>query len=148
MRDRLRMARPEDYDAIAAVADDWWGRPILTSLPRLFLDHFYRTSFVIDGDAGPDAFLIGLLSPSRADYAYIHFVGVVPHARKLGCGRLLYEEFFELARTGGRRFVGAITGPVNLRSAAFHRAMGFTVAGPVEGYNGPGHDMLVFERAL
>ena len=142
------MAKPGDYDAIAAVADSWWGRPILDSLPRLFLDHFYRTSFVIDGAAGPDAFLIGLLSPSRADYAYIHFVGVAPHARKLGCGRLLYEEFFGLARADGRRFVGAITGPVNLRSAAFHRAMGFTVTGPVGGYNGPGHDMLVFERAL
>jgi hypothetical protein len=37
-----RMARPGDYDGIAAVADQWWNRPILGSLPRLFLDHFYQ----------------------------------------------------------------------------------------------------------
>jgi hypothetical protein len=26
--------------------------------------------------------------------------------------------------------------------------MGFAVTGPFPGYNGPGHDMLVFERSL
>ena len=44
----LRPARPEDYERIAAVADDWWGRPILQVLPRLFLDHFHRTSLVAE----------------------------------------------------------------------------------------------------
>jgi hypothetical protein len=42
----LRPARPADYDAIAAVVDDWWGRPVLSSIPRLFLDHFHRTSLI------------------------------------------------------------------------------------------------------
>jgi len=44
--------------------------------------------------------------------------------------------------------VSAITAPVNLRSAEFHRSLGFTVSGPVRDYNGPGHEMLVFDRAL
>jgi ribosomal protein S18 acetylase RimI-like enzyme len=144
----VRTALPADYDAIAAVVDQWWGRPILGSLPRLFLDLFYRTSLVIDGAAGPDAFLIGIFSPSDADGAYIHFVGVAPEARRLGYGRLLYEEFFRLAKADGRTTVSAITAPVNLRSAEFHRALGFTVSGPVRDYNGPGHEMLVFDRAL
>jgi ribosomal protein S18 acetylase RimI-like enzyme len=148
MPDRLRTATPEDYDAIAAVADEWWGRPILGTIPRLFLDHFYRSSLVIDGVAGLDAFLIGFLSPSEPARAYIHFVGVAPHARKLGYGRLLYAEFFRLARADGRTSVAAITAPVNQPSAAFHQAMGFTVTGPVADYNGPGHDMLVFRRGL
>jgi ribosomal protein S18 acetylase RimI-like enzyme len=148
MRDHIRMARPADYDPIVAVIDRWWGRPVRGSLPRLFLDHFHRTSLVIDGADGPDAFLVGLLSPSQHSRAYIHFVGVAPAARRRGYGRLLYEEFFALARADGREFVSAITAPVNLRSAGFHRAMGFTVSGPVPGYDGPGHDMLVFERAL
>ena len=148
MQGHLRSARPADYDAIAAVADDWWGRPILGSLPRLFLDHFYRSSMIIDGETGPAAFLIGILSPSEPDQAYIHFVGVAPAVRALGYGRRLYEEFFRLARADGRKFVSAITAPVNLRSAEFHRAMGFAVTGPVSDYNGPGHGMLVFERAL
>jgi GNAT superfamily N-acetyltransferase len=142
------MARPADYDPIAAVVDDWWGRPVLGSFPRLVLDHFYRTSLIIDGDAGPDAFLIGIMSPSAADCAYIHFVGVAPGVRKLGYARLLYAEFFRLARSDGRTSVSAITAPVNLRSAEFHQAMGFTVSGPVADYDGPGRHKLVFERAL
>jgi ribosomal protein S18 acetylase RimI-like enzyme len=125
---QVRIAVPADYDAIAPVVDEWWGRPIRHSLPRLFLDLFYATSLVIDGADGPDAFLIGIFSPSQADHAYIHFVGVAPHARRLGYGRQLYEEFF--------------------RSAEFHRALGFTVSGPVTDYDGPGHDMLVFSRVL
>jgi L-amino acid N-acyltransferase YncA len=62
--------------------------------------------------------------------------------------RLLYEEFFRLARAAGRSRLCAITAPVNARSSDFHQAMGFTVTGPIAGYNGPGHDMLVFERTL
>jgi ribosomal protein S18 acetylase RimI-like enzyme len=144
----IRPAAPDDYDAIAAVIDQWWGRPILGSLPRLFVDLFYRTSLVIDGAAGPDAFLIGILSPSDSERAYVHFVGVAPHARRRGYASLLYEEFFRLAKADGRSMVSAITAPVNLRSAEFHRALGFKVSGPLRDYNGPGHDMLVFDRAL
>jgi hypothetical protein len=99
----IRIAAPADYDALAPLIDDWWGKPILGSLPRLFFDLFYRSSL---------------------------------------------EEFFGLARADGRSRVCAITAPVNARSADFHQAMGFTVTGPTAGYNGPGHDMLVFERAL
>ncbi len=124
------------------------GPAILGSLPRLFFDLFHSTSLVIDGPHRPDAFLVGILSPSDPGEAYIHFAGVAPRARRLGYGRLLYEDFFRLARARGRSRVAAITAPVNLRSADFHRAMGFTVAGPVAGYNGPEHDMLLFERGL
>jgi GNAT superfamily N-acetyltransferase len=144
----IRTAQPGDYDAFAAVADDWWGRAILGSMPRLFLDLFWRTSLVIDSPAGPDAFLIGNMSPSQRDRAYIHFVGVAPTARGRGLARLLYEEFFRQARADGRTAVSAITAPVNTGSVAFHRSMGFSVTGPVIAHNGPGHDMIVFERTL
>jgi ribosomal protein S18 acetylase RimI-like enzyme len=144
----LRKATPGDYPAIARVVDAWWGRPVLGALPRLFLDLFHRTSLVIDGDDGPDAFLVGIMSPSDPDGAYIHFVGVAPHARGRGYGRLLYEQFFGLARADGRTVVSAITAPANAGSAAFHRALGFTVTGPVDDYNGPDRAMLVFSRAI
>jgi ribosomal protein S18 acetylase RimI-like enzyme len=146
--DVARMAKPEDYDALAAVVNDWWGRPVLPALPRLFLDHFHRTSLVIDGPGGPLAFLIGILSPSEPDRAYIHFAGVAPAARGRGLARRLYEEFFALARADGRRVVNAITAPVNSGSIAFHRSMGFTVTGPVADYDGPGRDFVVFERRV
>lgn len=143
-----RMACPGDYDTIAAVMNAWWGRPIQAALPRLFLDHFHRTSLVVDGADGPLAFLVGILSPSEPDQAYIHFVGVSPAARRTGLARQLYAEFFALARGDGRRRVQAVTAPVNTGSIAFHRSMGFTVTGPVADYDGPGRDYMVFERQL
>jgi ribosomal protein S18 acetylase RimI-like enzyme len=147
-RKPVRAADAADYDAIAAVIDQWWGRPVLASLPRLFFDLFHRTSLVIDGPDGPEAFLVGILSPSDPEQAYIHFVGVAPGARGRGLARLLYDEFFALARAGGRREVRAVTSPVNTGSVAFHRSLGFAVTGPVPGYNGPGRDLIVFRRPL
>jgi ribosomal protein S18 acetylase RimI-like enzyme len=143
-----RPAQPQDYDAIAAVIDAWWGRPVLGSLPRVFFDLFHHTSLVVDGAAGPDAFLVGILSPSDPRQAYIHFVGVCPTTRQRGLGRALYEQFFAMARADGRREVSAITAPVNTGSIAFHESMGFTVTGPVPAYNGPGANMMLFRRSL
>src|SRR4051812_28713364 len=126
----MRPAVPADYDAIAGVVDEWWGRDIVGKLPRLFLDHFYDTSFVVEDQAGLAGFLVGFLSASQPLHAYIHFVGVRPDLRTNGLGRQLYEDFFALARAAGRSVVSAITGPVNERSIAFHRRMGFDVRGP------------------
>jgi ribosomal protein S18 acetylase RimI-like enzyme len=143
-----RTAHASDYPAIAAVVDDWWGRSLLPTLPRVFLDHFHHTSLVIDGPGGPLAFLVGILSPADPRQAYIHFVGVAPQARRQGLAELLYAEFFALARAEGRTTVSAITGPVNTVSIAFHRAMGFSVTGPIADYDGPGRDRMRFDRAL
>jgi ribosomal protein S18 acetylase RimI-like enzyme len=144
----IRTAEPADYDTVAPLIDSWWGRPILGSLPRLFVDLFHRTSLVIDGASGPEAFLVGILSPSDTESAYIHFVGGSPAARRQGYARLLYEAFFAMARAAGRTRVRAITAPVNVTSVGFHRSMSFAVTGPVAGYNGPARDMLVFDRGL
>ncbi len=146
----IRPARAADYDAIAAVVDDWWGRPVLPALPRLFLDHFHHTSLVAESDDAPDlaGFLVGLLSPSRPDEAYIHFVGVRPDARGSGLARGLYDRFFTLAREHDRRVVRAVTSPANRASIAFHRRLGFAVDGPVADYNGPGRDLVTFTRDL
>ncbi|MEV5575237.1 GNAT family N-acetyltransferase [Spirillospora sp. NPDC052269] len=145
---RLRPAEPEDHDRIISVVDDWWGRPIRSVLPRLFLDHFHRTSLVAEDDEGLAGFLVGLLSPSMPDAAYIHFVGVDPRLRGSGLARRLYQEFFELAAAGGRTEVRAITSPQNHGSIAFHTAMGFSVAGPVADYDGPAVDRVVFQLRL
>jgi predicted GNAT superfamily acetyltransferase len=144
----LRTAKPTDYDRIIAVVDDWWGRPLRHLLPRMFLDHFHATSFVAERDGELAGFLIGLLSPSVRDAAYIHFVAVDPRSRGTGLGRQLYERFFGLAAADGRRVVRAITSPANSGSIAFHTAMGFTVTGPVDDYDGPGSPKMLFERRL
>jgi len=145
---RVRAADPADYDRIVAVVDEWWGRPVGHALPRLFLDHFHDTSFVAEADADLAGFLVGFLSPSLPDAAYIHFVGVNPRFRGNGLARLLYERFFRLATAGGRSVVKAVTAPVNSASIAFHTALGFSVTGPVPGYDGPSDVKMVFERRL
>jgi ribosomal protein S18 acetylase RimI-like enzyme len=114
----------------------------------MFLDHFHRTSLVAEGHDGLTGFLVGIISPSEPDQAYIHFVGVSPQARNDGVARTLYEQFFQIARRHGRTVVKAVTSPVNEASIAFHRHLGFTVSGPVPDYNGPGRDLMVFERAI
>ena len=159
----MRAAVVADYDRIAAVADEWWGRPILQVLPRLFLDHFHATSLIAergadggDDGAGADggesgalaAFVVGFFSPSASGVAYIHFTGVDPALRGRGVARDLYERFFAMAAADGRSVVRAITSPVNSGSIAFHAAMGFTVTGPVPDYDGPGDAKMVFERGL
>ena len=144
----LRAATAADYDSIAAVIDDWWGRPVSHALPRLFLDHFHATSTIAEADGDLAGFLIGFLSPSWPDAAYIHFVGVHPDHRRSGLARVLYERFFELAAADSRTVVRAVTAPVNERSIAFHRALGFTVSDPVPGYDGPGDVKVRFERPL
>lgn len=145
----IRTARPCDYDRLAPVVDAWWGRPVQQGLPRLFLDHFWRTSLIAENDQGElRGFLVGVLSPSDAFMAYVHFAAVVPEERRSGLATVLYDRFFELARRDGRRTVRAITSPQNVQSIAFHRRLGFEVSPPVSDYNGPGTAAVVMERAL
>jgi ribosomal protein S18 acetylase RimI-like enzyme len=146
---KLRPLTPDDYEPILSVVDEWWGRPIAASLPRLFFDHFHTTSFIASAENIPLAgFLVGFLSPSLPTDAYIHFVGVSPEARGAGTGRLLYDAFFALAQADGRTRVTAITSVVNAGSIAFHQAMGFSVSDPRIAYDGPGKDMVKFSRPL
>jgi ribosomal protein S18 acetylase RimI-like enzyme len=144
----LRTATAADYDPIIAVVDDWWGRPIRPALPRVFLDHFHATSTIAEVDGVLAGFLIGFLSPSQPDAAYIHFVGVHPRLRGDGLARVLYERFFALATADNRQVVRAITAAKNAQSIAFHTAMGFTVTPPIPNYDGAGAPKVLFERRL
>ena len=144
----LRTATPGDYDPIIAVVDGWWGRPIRQALPRVFLDHFHATSSIAEADGALAGFLIGFLSPSQPDAAYIHFVGVDPTWRGCGLARVLYERFFAVASADNRQVVRAITAAKNARSIAFHTAMGFTVSPPIPNYDGDGVTKVAFARRL
>ena len=144
----VRTARPADYDRIAPVVDAWWGRPVLPLLPRLFLSLFWSTSLVAERDGELAGFLVGLDSPSDAVTSYVHFLGVSPAERGMGLGHLLHTRFADRATAAGRRRVQAVTSPANEPSIAFHRTIGFTVAGPVADHNGPGTSYILFERPL
>ena len=144
----IRTALPLDHPRIVSVADTWWGRPVAGALPRLFLDHFHKTSFIGEVDKELIGFVVGFVSPSNLDEAYIHFVGVHPRHRRSGLARALYERFFDLAGAQGRTRVIAITPSINTTSIGFHRAIGFDVSEPVDDYDGFGVAQIVFRRKL
>jgi ribosomal protein S18 acetylase RimI-like enzyme len=115
-------------------------------LPKLFFVHFRDTSFVADADGRLVGFLCGFRSQTHEDEAYIHFVGVDPEQRGSGLGRTLYERFFEAVEP--RTVVRAVTAPVNERSVAFHRALGFDVERVDEDYDGRGEARVLLVKRL
>jgi predicted GNAT superfamily acetyltransferase len=144
----VRAANSGDFDTIIAVVDAWWGRHASRDLTRLFLEHFCDTSLIAEHEGELAGFVIGFMSPSKPDEAYIHFTGVGPPWRRAGLARSLYEQFFDRAREDGRSVVKAITSAGNEKSIAFHRAMGFADSDPIRDYDGPALDRVVFVRSL
>lgn len=154
----FRHLEAHDHAPITAVVNDWWGgRSMAGLLPHLFFEHFRPTSFVIEDGGQIVAFLVGFISQTDPQEAYIHFVGVHPAYRAQGVGRELYERFFETVRARGVEAVRCITSPVNSASIAFHTRMGFTIEpgdGEVNGMavardaDGPGEHRVRFRKAL
>jgi ribosomal protein S18 acetylase RimI-like enzyme len=143
----LRHAEPADYARVIEVVDRWWGgRPMAAMLPKLFFVHFRDTSFVAEEDGELAGFLCGFRSQSHPDEAYVHFVGVNPARRSSGLGRALYERFF--TAVAPRTIVRAVTAPVNERSVAFHRAIGFEVERVDENYDGRGEARVLLVKHM
>jgi N-acetylglutamate synthase-like GNAT family acetyltransferase len=157
----LRHAREDDHRAIVDGIGRWWDVPDPSRLqglmPRLFLQHFAGTSWIVESESGElGAFLVGFRSQDHPEVAYIHFIGVDPELRRAHIASQLYELFFAQMQDLGCTEVHAITGPPNRRSQQFHAAMGFTAHGdePVDGvmayrdYDGPGEARVAFTRSL
>jgi ribosomal protein S18 acetylase RimI-like enzyme len=139
----IRNLEPADYATVIGVIDEWWGgRQMAAMLPKLFFVHFRDTSFVAEEDGELAGFLCGFRSQTFEDEAYVHFVGVDPARRGSGLGRKLYERFF--AAVAPRSIVRAVTSPLNERSIAFHRAIGFEVERIAEDYDGRGSARALF----
>jgi GNAT superfamily N-acetyltransferase len=155
---RVRQAKPADHEKIIAALQNWWGgRDLTAMLPKLFLNHFNDTSFVIEKEAEMIGFLIGFISPSLKNEAYVHFMGVHPNFRKKGIGTLLYERFFEICRNHGRNIIRACTSPVNRGSVEFHKRIGFQLEpgdDEIDGlpvtsdYNRPGDHKVQFTKFI
>ena len=121
----IRQLEAGDCERVRAVVDGWWGRPMGDLLPRPFFAHFGETSFVIERNGELVAFLVGFLSQTQQDEAYVHAAAVSPAFRGHGLGRLLYQRFTRVVSRHGRWRVRAITAPANAGSLAFHRRLGF-----------------------
>ena len=154
----VRTLLPDDYPRVLRVIDGWWDeRPMGARLSRVFFEHFSTTSFAVDHGDELVGFLIGFLSQTVADEAYVHFVGVHPKYRGRGLASRLYLRFFEVASTHGRCVVRSSTSPSNHQSIAFHLAMGFVLEsadGIVDGrparldYPLPGESRVFFVKHL
>ena len=155
---KLRFAEPADHARIISVMPDWWGGgDVRASLPRIFLLHFWNTSFIIENDDRMLGFLVGFLSPSNLGEAYIHLSGVHPVYRHQGLARLLYINFFGLCKKHDRKIVRACSQPVNKDALAFLLKMGFIADGGdsiVDGfpltkdYDYPGDAKVLFTKIL
>lgn len=154
----IRTVDESDYKPIISVVDEWWGgRHMADMLPKLFFRHFKDTSLIVEADGEVVAFLIGFVSQSYSNEAYIHFVGVHPDYRKKGLGRKLYFAFFEKVAKKGCNIVRSVTAPLNKGSIGYHTRMGFQIEPgdtQVDGipvntnYDGPDQDRVVFTRQL
>lgn len=146
----IRHAQPSDYGRVIGRVNAWWGgRDMAPMLPKLFFLHFEGTSFVAEREDGQLAgFLVGFVSQSDPEEAYIHFVGVAPEERGSGLGRDLYQRFFETVQANGCSVVRCVTSPANEDSVAFHEALGFEVDRVAEDYDGPGEDRVLFVKLL
>ena len=159
----LSFRRPtgDDHPRIVDVVDDWWGgRRMRQALPRLWVEHFGGTSWIVERPDGRLAgFVIAFHSQDDPATGYVHMIAAEPNRRRRGLGRALYERAFaDLAGRGARRVV-AVMWPANRISVDFHRALGFRVDdGPgsqrlygtpaFADYDGPGEDRSVFIRDL
>ena len=146
----IRHATPSDYGRVIQHVNAWWGgRDMAPMLPKLFFLHFEGTSFVAEDDEGKlVAFLIGFLSQTDPEEAYIHFVGVAPAQRGSGIGTELYDRFFTVVAKEGRTRVRCVTSPVNEGSVAFHESLGFVAERVAEDYDGPGEDRVLLVKHL
>ncbi|NJO50422.1 MAG: GNAT family N-acetyltransferase [Leptolyngbyaceae cyanobacterium RM2_2_4] len=122
----IRNVCPNDYNPIIHVLDAWWGgRRMSDMLPKLFFVHFCETSFIAEMNSEVVGFLIGFLSQTHAEEAYIHFAGIHPDFRNQGVGSALYKRFFQTVQKLDRVRVRCVTSPVNKGSIAYHLHMGF-----------------------
>ncbi|TFB13592.1 GNAT family N-acetyltransferase [Filobacillus milosensis] len=124
----MRQLKVEDCQRIIPVMNEWWGgREMTHLLPRFLFDNFNDTSFVIEKNDNIIGFLIGFLSQSNKEEAYIHLVGVNPNNRREGVGSALYNEFFKIVKKSNVKRVRCITSPVNKNSIYYHTNIGFSI---------------------
>jgi len=141
----VRLVKGSDYYVISPLINDWWnGRQMSDMLPKLFFDHFKNTSFIVEEEGEIIGFLVGFLSQSYSNEAYIHFVGIHPEYRGKGIGKQLYNQFFDTIKQNGRNIVRCVTSPVNKASIAYHTKMGFEI----EQGNKENQDKILFIKYL
>ncbi|SFT10062.1 Predicted acetyltransferase, GNAT superfamily [Paenibacillus sp. BC26] len=147
-----------DCERILNVASDWWGSSYSSDLfSKWYIHHFGDTCLAAEEDGEMVGFIMGFLSQSQPDEAYIRIVMVHPDWRGRGVGRALYKGFFEVAESLGRKIVRCVTAPTKKESIAFHTRLGFSIEQQEQeldgvpvymNYDGRGGNRVVFKKLL
>lgn len=149
---------PSDYDLIIKELNNWWGgRNMTDMLPRLFFNHFTKTSFIKRHKKEILGFIVGFVSQDNPEVGYVHFIGVNPKYRKQKIGQQLYKRFFDEVKTLNIKEVECVTSIENNLSINFHKRLGFTIKkgnkdlngiSYFENYDGNGEHRVVFRYVL
>lgn len=147
----------EDFNEIIRDISDFWGSDRTLHLHQPFLIHeFGNTAFVIREAGKVIAYLFGFFSQTQS-LAYVHLIGVREKYQKQGLGKMLYDNFIEIAKTKNIHKVKAITKPINIKSINFHKnKIGMSMLGEpnenginvVKNYSGIDEDRVVFEKNI
>lgn len=154
----IRHMTKSDFDYLLTVIDDWWGWPTSFKFHPVYLYQFGNTAFVMEDNGKVVGFMVGFVSQTDPQEAYIHLVATEPQYRSKGIARALYKRFFAEVFAQGCCRVRAIMMPSNRGSIAFHNHLGFRIledyAIEVEGvkavknYSGPGQHRVVVIKDL
>jgi GNAT superfamily N-acetyltransferase len=147
----------EDFKVIIRDIYDFWGSDRTLHLHQSYLVHeFGNTAFIIRENGIVIAYLFGFFSQTES-LAYVHLIGVREKYQKQGLGKLLYDNFIEIARAKNIHRIKAITKPINIKSINFHKnKIGMSLLGEpnenginvVKNYSGSNEDRVVFERHI
>ena len=154
----IRASEDRDYRKVISVIDDWWGgRNMADMLPHLFFKHFGDTCYIMEENGEMIGFLVGFISQTHPEQAYIHFFGIHPDYRRMGYGKKMHQFFFEQVKQRGCASVHLVTSIVNKTSIAYHTKIGFKIEegdGVTDGvpvhldYDGIGSRMVLFSMEL
>jgi ribosomal protein S18 acetylase RimI-like enzyme len=152
----IRPFTEDDYEFVASNLESWGGSATVKYFVlRRFIDHFCDTCFVAEVNGEIAGYLIGWLSQTQPDDAFINSVAVAPEFRQLRVASGLYRRFFRTVKARGRTKVSATIRPANQVSLDFHTRLGFRLRtegaimnGEVPvlvGWDGPGEDKVLAE---
>lgn len=144
---QIRRASPADIPAIVAIENesfvDPWG-------PSVFLEaltYYPSTYFVAVCDGAVAGFIVGGLEDTGENiYGHLCNIGISPHYRRRGVGRLLVrrvEHQFSLELATGVQLEVRISNTVAQR---FYQRMGYRPVFGIDQYYANGEDALVMMK--
>jgi GNAT superfamily N-acetyltransferase len=128
----IRAATPDDRQAIARLADYFWGELEVACLDRSYrvdrLPAFVACAPAEPGAGGRD--IVGVASYSReGDEVNLVMLNVLPQWQGRGAGRDLIAAVIEAARAGGAARVVTATTNDDLLALDLYQRLGFTITG-------------------